>query len=224
MRADLSPGEISYNGRNQLMAFSSTLTQQLRLFMEGDSGAADSILREVLPKLHAIAARELGRERYMAPVSKTELIHELWIHNLSKGGWKINDQGHFYALASLAMRRILVDMARKRLTDRRGGTDGAVPLEYADGLGTSAEEAQQIVEIGIMMEQLEARDPDAARIVDMHYFSGFTLEEVATETGLSFRQVRLRWERGNRWLKRMLRRGSVSPTLFPGRPRPLQDP
>jgi len=174
--------------------------------MDGDTSVTDSLLREVLPKLHAIAARELKRERYMAPVSKTELIHEIWIQNLSKGGWTIQNQGHFYALASLAMRRILVDLARKRLAARRGGGEtSVVPLEKVSSLATPAQEAQQIVEIGILMEQLEERDPDAARIVDMHYFSGFTLEEIASETGLSLRQVRSRWERGQQWLKKMLR-------------------
>src|ERR1039458_7579528 len=63
---------------------------------------------------------------------------------------------------------------------------------------------QEIVEIGVLMERLEAKDPDAARMVDMHYFSGFTLEEIAQETGLTVRQVRSRWEKGMKWLKRML--------------------
>ncbi|MGA2133838.1 MAG: ECF-type sigma factor [Bryobacteraceae bacterium] len=182
-----------------------TLTERLNSFMQGDAAAADALLREVLPKLHEIAVRELKRERYMAPLSKTELIHEVWLANLSKGGWQINDQGHFYALASLAMRRVLVDLARKRLAVRRGSGEAALPLDESGALtGASVDDAQQIVDIGILMERLEAKDPDAARMVDMHYFSGFTLEEIAQETGLTFRQVRSRWERGMKWLKRML--------------------
>jgi RNA polymerase sigma factor (sigma-70 family) len=59
-------------------------------------------------------------------------------------------------------------------------------------------------EIGILMERLEAEDPDAARMVDMHYFSGFTLDEIAREMGLTRKQVRLRWERGMRWLRKTL--------------------
>ena len=65
-------------------------------------------------------------------------------------------------------------------------------------------DAQQIVEIGILMERLEAKDPEAARMVDMHYFSGFTLEEIAGKTGLTQKQARYRWERGLKWLKKML--------------------
>ena len=187
------------------MSLNTSLTERLNSFMRGDAAAADALLREVLPKLHEIAVRELRRERYMAPLSKTELIHEVWLSNLSKGGWRIHDQGHFYALASLAMRLVLVDLARKRLAARRGAGETVLPLEDSAALlGTTVQDAQQIVEIGILMERLEAKDSDAARMVDMHYFSGFTLEEIAKETGLTLRQVRSRWERGIRWLKRML--------------------
>jgi RNA polymerase sigma factor (TIGR02999 family) len=182
-----------------------SLTERLQLFMQGDSAVVEALLHEVLPKLHQIAIRELKRERYVAPLSKTELIHEVWLGSLSKGGWQIRDQGHFYALASLAMRRVLVDLARKRLAVRRGAGETTLSLDESGSLlGTSARDAQQIVEIGILMERLEAKDPDAARMVDMHYFSGFTLEEIASETGLTIRQVRSRWEKGLKWLKKML--------------------
>jgi len=173
--------------------------------MRGDTAAADALLHEVLPKLREIALRELKLERYVAPVSKTELIHELWLTNLSKGGWQIRDRGHFYALASLGMRRILIDLARKRLAARRGGGDAPVALdESGPFIKASVQDAEQIVGIGILMDRLETKDPDAARMVDMHYFAGFTLEEIANETGLTIRQVRLRWERGMKWLKRTL--------------------
>ena len=187
------------------MRSNATLTERLQLFMRGDMAVADALLSEVLPKLRDIALRELKRERPGAALSKTELVNELWLGHLSKGGWEIRNRGHFFALASLATRRVLVDMARKRLTVRRGGREPMVSLdESSTRLKTSAEDAQQIVEIGILMERLDAKDPEAARIVDMHYFSGFTLEEIAANTGFTPRQVRLRWERGMSWLKKML--------------------
>src|SRR5580700_11157118 len=187
------------------MPGNTSLTERLQLFMQGDSAVVEALLREVLPKIHQIALRELKRERYVAPLSKTELIHEVWLSSLSRGGWQIRDQGHFYALASLAMRRVLVDLARKRLALRRGAGETTLSLDESGSLlGTPAHDAQQIVEIGILMERLEAKDPDAARMVDMHYFSGFTLEEIASTTGLTLKQVRSRWERGLKWLKRML--------------------
>jgi RNA polymerase sigma factor (TIGR02999 family) len=158
--------------------------------------------------LHEIAVRELNRERRVAPVSATELIQEIWLRNISKANWHIRDQGHFYAIASLAMRRVLVDLARSRLAQRRSGEEplpsgGAALLRGATG------DARQIVEIGILMERLEDEDSDAARIIDMHYFGGFTLKEISESTSLSFRQVRLRWERGVKWLKGSLKTNSA---------------
>jgi RNA polymerase sigma factor (TIGR02999 family) len=198
------------------MDSNASLTKRLQLFMEGDAAAADALLNEILPKLRDIALRELKRERYIAPISKTELINELWLSNLAKGGWQIRNRGHFYALASMAMRRVLVDMARKRLTLRRGGRESTVSLDETEPvLEAPAQDAEQIVEIGILMDRLDSKDADAARMLDMHYFSGFTLEEIASETGLTVRQVRLRWERGMKWLKRMLyatKRDAPSPS------------
>lgn len=187
------------------MTGNASLTERLQQFMQGDTAAANALLREVMPKLREIALRQLKLERYVAPVSRTELINELWLGSLSKGGWQIRDQGHFYALTSLAMRRVLIGLARKRLAARRGGETSTLPLnESGPLLGASLRDTEQIVEIGILMDRLEAEDPDAARMVDMHYFSGFTLEEIAQETGLTLKQVRLRWERGMKWLKRTL--------------------
>src|SRR5579862_7825025 len=102
-----------------------SVTEQLQSFMGGKTSAGEDLLREILPRLRQVALSALNRERYAAPFSQTELIHELWIRSLGKGGWQIQDRGHFYALASVAMRRILIDFARKRLALRRGGT--AVP-------------------------------------------------------------------------------------------------
>jgi RNA polymerase sigma factor (TIGR02999 family) len=178
------------------------LTEQLQRYSGGDLEVAEAVLREVLPKLHQIAARELRRERYIAPLSKTELIHEVWIRSLSRGGWKITSRQHFYAIAALAMRRILVDFARNRLAQRRGNGKIPEPLD-AINISQIAEttDLESMVRIGLLMDQLEKNNLEAARIVDMHYFTGFTFEEIVEITGLSFRQVRQRWKKGQDWLK-----------------------
>jgi RNA polymerase sigma factor (TIGR02999 family) len=178
------------------------LTEQLRRYSGGDLEVAEAVLREVLPKLHEIAVRELRRERYIAPLLPTELINEVWIRSLRKGGWTINSREHFYAIAALAMRRVLVDFARSRLTHRRG--DGATPDSLDEtafaGQGVHSD-LESMVQIGLLMDKLETVNLGAARVVDMHYFAGFTLEEIAEITGLTFRQVRHRWEKGRDWLK-----------------------
>jgi RNA polymerase sigma factor (TIGR02999 family) len=178
------------------------LTEQLQRYSGGDLEIAEAVLREVLPKLHQIAARELRRERYIAPLSKTELIHEAWIRSLSKGGWKITSRQHFYAFAALAMRHVLVDFARSRLAQRRG--EGQIP-ESLDNLTLNliadASDLESMLRIGSLMDQLEKANLEAARVVDMHYFTGFTFEEICEITGLTVRQVRHRWKKGQDWLK-----------------------
>jgi RNA polymerase sigma factor (TIGR02999 family) len=182
-----------------------SLTEQLQLFLRGDKSFADTLIKELTPKLREIAFRSLRRERYMAPLSPTELINEFWVSSFSGGGFRIEDRGHFFAIASRIMRNTLVDLARKRLAERRGGGAAELPL---DGLVLAERDASRIVEIGILMDQLGAVLPDSASIVDMHYFAGLTLEEVAAETRLTVKQVRGRWEKGLKWLKRRLRAGS----------------
>jgi RNA polymerase sigma factor (TIGR02999 family) len=185
---------------------SPSLTEQLRHFSGGDRLIAEAVLRKVLPELHRVALRELKREHNAAPLSPTELIHEVWLRNLSKGGWKINSRQHFYAIAALAMRQVLINFARIRSAQRRGdgkapaSLNGHAPVGRADGA-----DAESLVTVGILMERLEKQDPETARIVDMHYFAGFTLEEMAEITGMTFRQVRHRWERGRDFLKDGLR-------------------
>ena len=186
-----------------------SLTEQLQLFMRGDASFANALIKELTPKLREIAQRSLRRERYMAPLSPTELINEFWVSSLSGGGFRIEDRGHFFATASRIMRNTLVDMARKRLAERRGGGAATLPLEtLSAGGGLPARDASRIVEIGILMDQLGAELPDSACVVDMHYFAGFTLEEIATETRFTVKQVRGRWKKGLKWLKRRLRSSS----------------
>jgi RNA polymerase sigma factor (TIGR02999 family) len=182
------------------MTNENSLTQRLRAYFGGDAEDIDALLREIMPKLREIAARELQRERRQAPVSPTELIQEIWLRNLSKAKWTIRDQGHFYAIASLAMRRVLTDMARRRLAERRKGEE-PMPEDAGALNNTPDKDARKILEIGMSMDRLETELPDCARVIDMHYFAGFSFGEIAETNGLSVRQVRLRWEKGIKWLK-----------------------
>ena len=188
------------------MASAVSLTEQLRAFSAGDRKAAEAILREILPRLHQIAVRNLGRERYLASVSPTELINEVWLRHIHKGGWQIRNREHFYAIAGAAMRRVLVDFARARLALKRGARDPAVCLDDSVPEPVDTQSAEQIVEIGILMESLGKTQPKTLQIVDLHYFAGFSFEEIAEITGLSQRQVRHLWDKGRDWLKQRMQR------------------
>ena len=179
-----------------------SLTEQLQAFSAGDRQVAEAVLREVLPKLHQLAVRHLRKERYVAPVSPTELINEVWLRHMHKGGWQIRSRDHFYAIAGCAMRRVLVDFARSRLALKRGALDAVVLLDDPGGAEpVDTQSAEQIVEIGLLMEKLGRAHPKALQIVDLHYFTGFSFDEIAEITGLSPRQVRHLWNKGRDWLK-----------------------
>ena len=173
----------------------------MRRLSGDDREIAEAILREVLPRLHQIAIGHLSRERVVAPLSPTELIHEVWLRSLHQGGWQIRDREHFYSIAAHAMRRVLVDFARNRLAQIRGAGDLPLSLESLRGADPTVHGHAQVVEIGIMMERLEQSDPLAARVVDLHYFAGLTLEESAQILNVTHRQARHRWSRAKRWLQ-----------------------
>jgi RNA polymerase sigma factor (TIGR02999 family) len=177
-----------------------SLTEQLQKFADGDREIAETVIREIMPELHAIAMRQLRQERYFAPLQATELINEIWIR-LQRGGWKISSRGHFYSVSARAARQVLIDFARSRLAMRHG--QGKVPasLDTAQTAMSDKADLSTLIHIGMLMDQLWATDKEAALVVDMHYFVGYTYEEVAEKTGLTLRQVRRRWKRGSEWLK-----------------------
>ncbi len=183
------------------MAAILSLTEQLQSFSGGDREVAEVILREVLPRLHQIAVRELHRERYIAPLSPTELINEVWLRSIGKGGWKINSREHFFAISSLAMRRVLVDFARARLATVRGNGEIHDSLDEHGSLAAGTPDPNAIVQMGVLMGRLEKINPQWAMIVDMHYFVGFTMEEIAENSGLTRRQVKHLWNKASNWLK-----------------------
>ncbi len=178
-----------------------SLTEQLQRYSAGDRDIAEAVLQEILPELHAIAVREVRRERSIVPVRATELLNEVWL-KFQRGGWKIDSRSHFYSIAAMATRNLLIDFARNRLSQRRGNGDAPVPLEEAWHSPTPrSEDLETFVQMGLLMDRLFKKDIEAAAVVDLHYFVGYTFEEVTQKTGLTLRQVRHRWERGCNWLK-----------------------
>jgi RNA polymerase sigma factor (TIGR02999 family) len=176
-----------------------SLTEQLQRLANGDRLLADTVLNAVWEELHHVAERALRQERRPA-LCATELINEVWLRKLGKGGWRAEDRQHFYAIAAFAMRQVLVEFARRHKAERRGGAMVILPL---NGLliDNSDADPETLIAIGILMDRLERKDASCARVVDLHYFAGFTLEEIAQISGLTPKQVRRLWEKGRDWLK-----------------------
>jgi RNA polymerase sigma factor (TIGR02999 family) len=184
------------------------LTELLQRFAEGDRNLAEVILQEILPNLHRIASGQISRERSHLPLTPTELIHEVWISSLHKGRWSIQNRAQFFAIAAHAMRCVLVDLARRRLAQFRGNGMQPMPLEdlLTEPQSPVSATPDTILEIDRLMNRLEQVNPTVARIVEMQYFCGFTIEEIAKETGLSSSQVRQLWLKGKKWLATKLKR------------------
>lgn len=155
--------------------------------------------------LRGIAARYLSRERPDHTLQPTALVHEAYLRLQRDGQLQGPDREGLIALAAHAMRLVLVDHARRRRADKRGGTGQRVPLD--DTLLLFESSADGLIELDSALEKLERRQPGLARIVDLRFFGGLTEEETARELGVSVRSVRRGWAFARLWLAAELERG-----------------
>ena len=181
-----------------------SVTELLQRFSVGDRQAADQALQQLMPLLRKAAACRLRKDGRSPELTPTELINETWARHLGRGHWTVNNREHFMALASSAMRLVLLDLARRRIAQRRSAGNSTLSLSEGQACLNDGASPDQIVELNRLMEYLEQFDPATAQVVDMHYFAGFSLQEISEVTHLSLRQVRHRWEKGRNWLCRRL--------------------
>jgi len=177
------------------------LTEQLRSYASGSRESVDAMVEEILPRMKRIAASKLSREHAGIPVTPTDLVGEAWAGGLHRGRWQIENRRHFFAIVGLAMQNVLTDMARRRLAERRGSGAAHVSLESVTAADQpSAANAEEVILIGILLEQLARENQRVAAVVRSHYVAGYSLEEIARESGLTLRQVRHLWSKGKLWL------------------------
>lgn len=148
-----------------------------------------------------MADRELRRERPDHTLQPTELVHEVFFRLVDQTRCRVEDRKHFLGLACRAMRQVLIDHARRRGRSKRGGGWGRVPLENLT-LPADRDDDTTIMALNQALERLMARHPDKARIVDMHFFAGFKLEECAEILGISLRTASRHWAFAQAWLAR----------------------
>jgi len=183
------------------MTISTSLTAQLRLYSEGFRELGDSIFEEILPRLRQIATWKLARRKSGTEITPNDLVDETWLTRLHKGKWEIEDREHFFGIAGKAMQQALIDLARKEMTERRGGAATHVSFQELLPKHHPVEtDAEQVIAIGMLLDRLEEEDPLTALIVREHHVSGFELHEIATGSGLRLREVRYRWQKGKAWL------------------------
>ncbi len=181
-----------------------TRAEITRLLDEVGSGrreALDELLPLVYDELRKIAGQHLRNERDDHTLNATALVHEAYIKLVDQRRVEWQNRAHFYAIASMAMRRILVSYARARGREKRGG--GVHPLEL-DELGAvmSDDRAEEIVDIDQALEELAGINARAARVVECRFFGGLSIEETAAALDIAPMTVKRDWLMAKTWLKR----------------------
>jgi RNA polymerase sigma factor (TIGR02999 family) len=171
-----------------------------------DRATSADLLALVYGDLRRLAGNYLRRERSGHTLSATDLVHEAYTRMVdqTRVGWQ--GRTHFLAIAAQAMRRILVDHARRRATAKRGGDWRRVTLDPAvQGiLGEHTFALDDLITLDEALAQLSTIDPRQARVVELRYFAGMTIDEIAEELGVSTRSVDRDWTHARSWLKREL--------------------
>ncbi len=178
-------------------------TDLLRATASGDPSAAADMIPVVYGELRRLAQSYLAGERPDHTLQATELVHEAYLRLVDQTRARINDRGHFMALAATAMRRVLVDHARRRGSRRRGRGAATLPLDEAATV-TADPLRIDYVALDRALDELAGVAPDSAKVVELRFFSGLTVDDVATCIGVSSRTVRRHWTYGRAWLHRRL--------------------
>jgi len=165
---------------------------------QDDSRAADQLLDVVYGELRSLAAYKLGREVPGQTLQPTALVHEAWLKLVGGGEQKFKNHRHFLAVAAEAMRRILIDRARRRKTQRHGGQCERVEL-WDTRLAAPAED-EQLLAVNDALERLAGQHPAQAQVVKLRYFGGMTNEEVAQALNISISTVKTYWTFARAWL------------------------
>ncbi len=184
------------------------ITQALLDAYNGDEAAASRLWAMVYEELQKIAHRELLDERANHTLNTTGLVHEAYVKLVDHTRITWQNRAHFYALACRAMRRILVDYARRRSAQKRGGHDSPLPLEEAMALAEGRSE--ELVALDEALERLSEKHPRLAQVVECRYFGGLTTEETAETMGVSISTVNRLWKRAKTYLLRALRQDETS--------------
>ncbi|MGE4178936.1 MAG: sigma-70 family RNA polymerase sigma factor [Limisphaerales bacterium] len=176
----------------------SDATVLLAAVEQGDSKAADQLLDLVYEELRRLAAYKMAQEAPGQTLQPTALVHEAWLKLIGAGERKFENRAHFFAVAAEAMRRILIDRARRRQTQRHGGQYERVELQEA-GMAAPVDD-DQLLAVDEALEKLSREHPVQAQVVKLRYFGGMTNEEVAEALNLSVSTVKNYWTFARAWL------------------------
>lgn len=182
---------------------SSCVTELLVRWKNGDEQALNDLLRIVYPDLRRLANQHLRKERPDHTLQSTALVHEAYLRLEKQGVVKFENRSHFLAICSQLMRQILVEYARGRRTAKR---DGGVKLALDDIVVAARNRGADLVALDDALNQLAKLDAQQARIVELRFFGGLSIEETADVVGVSPATVKRDWAAARIWLHRELKR------------------
>jgi RNA polymerase sigma factor (TIGR02999 family) len=183
---------------------SADVTRLLARWSRGEQKALDELLPLVYGELRRMAGRQLRAERQGHTLTPTALVHEVYLRLVGQRRTSWQNRAQFFAVAARLMRRVLVDHARARLADKRGGSAVFVSLEQA-GDPPAASSVADVLAVDESLARLAALDADQARLVELRFFAGLTVEEIAPLLGRSERTVKREWRLARAWLFHDLR-------------------
>lgn len=183
---------------------SPNITQMLQEWSDGNQNVLTELMPLVYGELRRQAARYLRRERVGHTLQTTALIHEAYLKLIDQRNVKWQNRAHFFAIAAQAMRRILVDYARERNREKRGGAAENLPFEEAFQLAAK-EKNVDLVALDEALNKLAEFDARQARIVELRYFSGLSIDETAEILGVSGATVRRDWNIAKAWLHQQIK-------------------
>lgn len=181
------------------------VTQLLVAWGNGSADAGDELLAAVYAELHSQAARAMRREAVDHTLQATALVHEAYLRLIDQRRVQWRNRAQFFGVAAQLMRRILVDHARGRDAAKRGGGVATITLEDVDAAADhSTNDTVDVLALHDAIEKLAALDPDQARVVELRYFGGMSIEETAEVMDISPATVKREWAVARAWLKREL--------------------
>ena len=184
-------------------------TTLLTEWRDGSRAALDQLFPLVYEDLRERAHRSLRHEREGHTLTTTALVHETYLKLLDVSRVRVQDRAHFSALAATAMRRVLVDYARRHRAEKRGGGNAAAEAPLSFGLDEPATvavaRADDMLELDEALGRLAELNERLSRTVEMRFFGGMTIEEIAQALGLAESTVKLDWQKARAWLYRELK-------------------
>ena len=181
------------------MTSSATITQLLIKWRNGDKAALDELMPQVYDELRRLANYYLRQERPDHTLQATALVHEAYLRLVGEDEIDWQDRAHFFGIAAVRMRQILVEHARSRQAAKRGGGEYRLSLGEADLLAERRD--VNLLALDDALERLEALDPQKSRIVELRYFGGLTIEETSEALRISPSTVKRDWSMARAWLR-----------------------